>query len=148
MRRTPRECSSFILTTMGAASVSCDVRMLVHTAGMSATNENFLRLFSNSSPGLRIKFRESDVDSKIVRVQHRLGPKPTAPSRDFLGSLCVQNSAREFCEFYRQHDGAEVCRTFDARHREERPLFQLMPAGSISAFTSRYTPQGDLSWIM
>src|SRR5690242_13636479 len=115
---------------------------------MSAVNDNFLRLLSGPSPELRVKFRKTDLESKIIRVQHRLGSKPMIESYEFLDSLGKHNWLNTFCEFYQQHDGVENCRTFDARHWEDRPLFEFISATNIRTFTGRYLPGGDLDWTM
>lgn len=115
---------------------------------MRNTSEQFLRLFSDPAPALRIKFSPSDEQAKTVRVHHSLGPQPDAASRKYLEALLPHQNLSEFCEFYQKHDGAELCTTFDARCGRDRPLLELKPAKSIAAFTNRYTPTGDRSWII
>ncbi len=115
---------------------------------MSKIAHQFLRFFSDPAPALCVKFRESDLASKIVPVQHRLGLSAAAPAHDFLDSLPTHPNVSEFREFYCQHDGAEICRTSHARYREDCPLLELKPAQNITEFTNRYLPGGELAWIM
>lgn len=115
---------------------------------MSSSSDQFLRLFSDPAPALRIKFSPSDEHAKTVRVRHSLGPLPDAASCKYLEALLPNQNLSEFCEFYQQHDGAELCTTFDARCGRDRPLLQFKPANSIAAFTNRYAPTGDRGWII
>jgi len=115
---------------------------------MRNTSEQFLRLFSDPAPALRVKFPPSDEQAQTIQVHHRLGSMPDSSSRTYLEALLSHANLREFCEFYQKHDGAELCTTFDARCGRDRPLLHLKPAKSIAVFSNRYTPSGDRGWII
>lgn len=59
-----------------------------------------------------------------------------------------KKSMTDLVEFYEKHDGAQLCKTFDARCEEVRPLIEFKRAGSIQAFTELYQPGGDRGWII
>jgi hypothetical protein len=117
---------------------------------MKNLSDPFLQLFSHPTPALRVKFRPTDdhEQARQIRVQHRLGPAADAASQDYLDSLGPFPQLEEFRKFYQTHDGAELCRTHDARYGQERPLLEFKPARSITSFTSRYAPGGDLAWTI
>jgi hypothetical protein len=115
---------------------------------MSTATERFLRVFSDPAPALCIKFREEDAVSKTVQVQHRVGSVAGAAGQGFLDSLQAHPAMGALREFYQAHDGLELCRTFNALRRGDRPMLEFKPADGITAFTARYIPGGDLSWIM
>ena len=111
--------------------------------------KQFLQLFSDPAPALRVKFDASDADekAKIIPVQHRLG-LANETSRKYLDSIGSSVGLRKFREFYQKHNGAELCRTHDARCGQERPLLEFKPAESIVAFSKRYMSNGDLGWTI
>ena len=49
----------------------------------------------------------------------------------------------EFIRFYRQHDGFELCRTFNSLFDAECPQLEFKPADCIVEFTKRYNSDGD-----
>jgi hypothetical protein len=109
----------------------------------------FLARARDRAPILRAKFSpQSDEKPQTVEVMHELGSRPTREGREFLSSLAPNRALEDFLEFYRKHDGVELCRTFDARYDEVRPLLELKSAASIAAFTGRYRPRGDLAWTI
>jgi hypothetical protein len=109
----------------------------------------FLERATDPTPALRVKFRpESDEKPRMIKVEHLLGARPTGQGRDYLNSLANHPALGEFLDFYKKHNGGQLCRTVDSRHDEVRPLLELKPAESISRFTSRYSPGGDRAWTM
>jgi len=107
----------------------------------------FFQLFHDASPALHVKFWNIPEEQPVVvHVEHCLRSKPTAKRRAYLETLRKYDGASELCGFYKKHDGLELCKTHDSRYREVRPLLQLKPAATISQFTSRYRPEGDLAW--
>jgi hypothetical protein len=110
----------------------------------------FLQLFSDPAPALRVKFDTSDEEekAKLIHVQHRLGSIATPAGQQYLEPLGALLNMGEFREFYLKHDGAELCRVFPPLSRQEKPLLEFKPAGSIAEFSGRYMPGGDRAWTM
>ena len=111
-------------------------------------NQQFLRLFADPTPALQLKFRKSDNEVTVMRVQHRLRPHSDGTSLLALDFLLGDPRLAAFLQFYREHDGLELCRIYDARCRGERPLIDMKPGDSIAALTKRYQPGGDLAWTI
>jgi hypothetical protein len=110
---------------------------------------SLLECFRDPSPALRVKFWSiTEEEPTTVPVAHSLGGKPGAESRAYLKSLAAHPLSHELRSFYSEHDGLQLCITHDARYDEARPLLELKPASSISQFTSRYQPGGDLAWTI
>jgi hypothetical protein len=104
---------------------------------------------ADRSPVLRMQFSPgSDEIPQTIKVEHLLGAPPSPEGHNYLDSLAEYPALAQFLDFYRRHNGLQFCRTFDSRHDEVRPLLELKPAEAIASFTSRYSPHGDLAWIM
>jgi len=108
----------------------------------------FLQFFSDPAPVLRVKFRQNDQQAKTVPVQHKLGGSADAASSEYLKLLREFPALSSFCEFFGKHDGAQLCRTHDARFDRETPLLDFKSAKRIANFTSRYMPDGDRAWTI
>jgi hypothetical protein len=111
-------------------------------------SQQFLKLFSDSAPALRVKFSVSDEEAKTIRVQHKLGSKADAASCEYLDLLGEYIKLKEFCEFYHEHDGVELCKTFNACYNKDHPLLDFKSGKSIAKFTSRYMSTGDRCWTI
>jgi len=115
---------------------------------MTSDSNDFLRLFSDTAPALRLKLRDGDEESKLIRVRHKLGAPASRSGVKYLSSFDAVPTLLPFREFYASHDGLELCACFDAITGNERPLLAFQPAATIEGFTRRYKPGGDRAWIM
>lgn len=115
---------------------------------MAAPN-SFLGRFTDPAPAL-LKYRYFDPDEtpKTVRVSHRLGSVPSSESCSCLEALQEIAALRELCEFYKKHNGVELCRRIHSRFREATTLLEFKPVEGISAFTSQYLPEGERGWVI
>jgi uncharacterized protein (DUF2249 family) len=109
---------------------------------------HFLELFAHPAPALGVKYRPSDADAKIVKVEHRLAAPPGAPSCAFLDALESEGELAALREFYRLHDGAELCRYPDPRSDSPQPLITLLAAQDMERFTLAYRPEGKVAWVV
>src|SRR5262245_5736477 len=112
-----------------------------------AVPQAFLDRVADPSPALRVKTWPGAREKPLtVKVEHRLGSRPTRQARQNLDTLRGHDSLRELLQFYKKHDGVQFCRTYDSLHDEIRPLVELKPVESIRAFTGRQRGQlGDVS---
>jgi hypothetical protein len=109
----------------------------------------FLDRALDPSPALRVKFSPGSSERpRKIRVEHQLGQPPGREGREYLNSLRTHAALAEFRQFYKKHDGLQLCRTLDSRYDEVRPLLEFKPAESIDQFTRRYRPRGDRAWTM
>ncbi len=109
-------------------------------------SDQFLKLFSDPAPALRVKFRLSDENASTIAVRHKLGSAPDTVGLDYLNSIGKHAELQGFRDFYLKHDGAELCSTHDARLGRESPLIELKPARNITAFSRTYEPGGRWAW--
>ena len=110
----------------------------------------FLKRLQDRSPALRAKLSWNDENEEAieVRVDHQFGAKPDKSGREYIKSLGSYPGAKELVQFYRQFDGLQLCRTFDARVDDTRPLIDFKRASLIQPFTEQYASDGDRGWII
>ena len=115
------------------------------------TNPNaFLERFTDPAPALVIKFGYTDPKEtpKTVKVKHRLGSVPSADGRLCLKTLEQHAALRELCEFYKNHDGAELCKASVSQFREAETMLEFKSVDTISKFTSQYRHDGENAWVI
>src|SRR4029077_10476781 len=106
------------------------------------TKSTLLERFDDQSPALAAKFfvQETNETPTIVPVENRLGAKPNKGGITFLNSIGTYNGMSDFVSLYSEHSGFELCRTYDSRLNQIRPLLEFKRAEEIRDFTNRYLP--------
>lgn len=109
----------------------------------------FLAIFEHPAPALHFEdFHEPYDRFMAAPVSHRLRSPPDIAGTELLTTLNRYDAMQSFCDFYRSHDGMELCRILNPRYDDFRPLLELKPAKDISAFTRRYQPGGDRDFVI
>ncbi len=105
--------------------------------------------FGDASPALAARFFEDTTETPtIVPVEHKLGTEPEQAGTSFLANISAYEAMSELVSFYSNFNGFELCRTFNSRVGDLRPLLELKRAEDICEFTNRYVPGGDLAWTI
>ena len=114
-----------------------------------AIPKTFLDRFLDPTPALQVKYwNESDETPITIPVKHRIGSRPDREGSQYLEGLIDHRAVIELIEFYQTYNGCEICSAFDPRLDDARPLLELKPSQSLSSFTDRYSPGGDLAWTI
>jgi hypothetical protein len=114
------------------------------------TSRSFLNLFHDKAPALRVSFElePEDDDLMTVPVQNILRASRDSSGRKALKALGPRTAIRELLEFYEEHDGCEICKTFDSSVGKFQPILEFKPAAVIASLTRLYMPGGKWAWTI